>query len=283
MSLLEENNLRDVQYAEPYAGSAAIAIALLMEEYASFIHINDLSRPIYAFWDAVLNDTEELCHRIMCVEVTMTEWHKQRAVYDNRETADLRDLGFATLFLNRTNRSGIIAGGVIGGKNQAGDWSLNSRFNKSEIIQRIRKIGRYRSRIRIYQMDALAFTDQRLTQMGTNTFVFYDPPYIENGKGLYLNDYTMTDHRQLAERITQLQQYWVCTYDHAAVRYKLYQGHRHIVYELPYTAQGRYRGQEVMFLSPRLKLPCSWSNHGSSVLLTPERGQYALYGTLEVG
>lgn len=282
MRLLEENNLRDVQYAEPYGGSAAVALALLIEEYASVIHINDLSRPVYAFWYAVLNHTKELCQRIECVEVTMAEWHKQRSVYDNRETADLRDLGFATLFLNRTNRSGIIAGGVIGGKNQAGAWSLDARFNKSDLIQRIRKIGRYRSRIRIYQMDGLAFTDQILPQMGMNAFIFYDPPYIEYGKGLYLNNYKVADHHRLAERITQVQQPWVCTYDYAAVRHQLYQRYRRITYGLPYTAQGRYEGKEVMFLSDCLKLPCSWSNQGRSVLLTPEPGRYALRGTLRV-
>jgi DNA adenine methylase len=281
MHLLEENNLKDIHYAEPYAGSAAVALALLMEEYASIIHINDLSRPVYGFWNSVLNHTHELCQRIEHVAVTMDEWYKQRNIYDNRETVDLNDLGFATLFLNRTNRSGIIAGGVIGGKNQTGAWSLDARFNKSEIIQRIRKIGRYRSRIRLYQMDALEFTDHVLPETGMNTFIFYDPPYIENGEGLYLNNYKVADHFQLAEHITRLRQPWVCTYDHAAVRYQLYQRYRRIIYELPYSAQGRYEGKEVMFLSNRLKLPHSWSNQGHSVLLTSKRGQYVLRGTLE--
>jgi DNA adenine methylase len=139
----------------------------------------------------------------------MREWHRQRAVYDMRESADLLDLGFATLFLNRTNRSGIIAGGVIGGKNQTGDWALDARFNKSGIIQRISTIGRYACRIRLYQQDALDFTNQVIPALGKNTFTFYDPPYIENGKGLYLNNYTLEDHRKLASRISQLEQMWV--------------------------------------------------------------------------
>src|SRR6476469_4202071 len=101
-SLLEANGLKDVQYAEPYAGGAAIALALLLEEYASVIHINDLSRPVYAFWHTLLYETESLCRRLDRVKVTMAEWRRQRAVYERRETADLADLGFATLFLNRT-------------------------------------------------------------------------------------------------------------------------------------------------------------------------------------
>ena len=72
--LLEQNDLRDIQYVEPYAGGASLALSLLFEEYASDIHINDLSRPIYGFWHSVLNKTQELCERIERTPGTMAEW-----------------------------------------------------------------------------------------------------------------------------------------------------------------------------------------------------------------
>ena len=146
MRLLEENGLKDIQYAEPYAGGSAVALSLLFEEYASTVHINDLSRPVYAFWYAVLNNTAELCRRIDRTKVNMREWRRQRAVYERRDKAELDDLGFAALFLNRANRSGIIGGGVIGGKDQSGEWGIDARFNKTEITQRIQKIGRFSKR-----------------------------------------------------------------------------------------------------------------------------------------
>lgn len=278
--LLEENRLYNVQYVEPYAGGAAIALALLFGEYASVIHINDLSRPVYAFWHAVLNNTEELCRKVERVKVTMREWHKQRTIYDHRDTADLSDLGFATLFLNRTNRSGIIGGGVIGGKRQDGAWPLDARFTKSELITRIRRISRYRSRIRLYQLDALEFTNQVLTHMGPNTFAFYDPPYIENSEELYLNNYKVEDHCQLAARITQLEQPWIVTYDHAAVQAGLFGSHRRIVYGLNYSAQNRYKGKEVMFLSSRLKLPAMW-RRSSPFPMRSAKSRHPVYGILE--
>ena len=280
MQLLEANGLKDIQYVEPYAGGASVALALLFEEYASSAHINDLSRPVFAFWHSVLNQTDELCRRIERVKITMREWSRQHNVYKRRDTADLVDLGFSTLFLNRTNRSGIIDGGAIGGKEQTGKWKIDARFNKGEIISRIRKIGRYRSRINLYNMDALEFTKQTIPGLGRNTFAFYDPPYIENGEGLYLNNYKLEGHRQLAEDIVQLEQPWVVTYDYAAVKANLYKDHRRLSYDLPYSAQGRYQGKEVLFLSQRVDLPEAWLE-SSPILLTQKGNRYPLYGAYE--
>jgi len=277
--LLEGNDLRDVHYVEPCAGGAAVALELLFSEYASSIHINDLSRPVYAFWHTVLNENVELCRRIMRVEVTMAEWSRQRTVYENRETADLFDLGFAAFFLNRTNRSGIIDGGVIGGKHQNGAWRLDARYSKPSLTQRIRRIGRYRNRIHIYRSDALTFTNNVLPGLGSNVFLFYDPPYIDNGRGLYLNDYNTGDHRALAERIAQLDHAWIVTYDYAAIRAGLYKAQRRMIYSLSYSAQSRVREREVMFFSDNLKLPGIWTRE-RNVLVSRSYSQYPIYGTM---
>lgn len=279
-TLLEQNELKDVHYCEPYAGGAALALSMLFEEFASVIHINDLSRPVYAFWYCVLNDSTSLCQRIKKVRVSMAEWKRQRAVYEQRECAPIDDLGFATLFLNRTNRSGIIGGGVIGGQKQTGAWSIDARFNKDELPNRIRKIARYKSRINLYQMDALDFANDVLPTLPRNVFSFFDPPYIESGEDLYLNEYTLEGHRQLASRIIQLECPWIITYDYPAVQHNLYQMHPRISYGLPYSAQSRYRGKEVMFISHKLKIPPQWWE-SRQFALTPPGSRYPVYGIME--
>ena len=280
--LLEVNKLWNVKYAEPCAGGASLALALLYEEYAASIYINDLSRPVFAFWYTALNDTEELCERIEQTSVTMDEWHRQRAIFENSEDVELSELGFATFFLNRTNRSGIIGGGVIGGKKQTGDWKLDSRFGKEELIRRIRRVSRYRNRIHLYQQDALDFTDEIVASLDGNVLAFYDPPYIEKGKALYLDNYELEDHQKLAKRVRRLSQPWIVTYDYdAALRNELFPDHRCLSFELSYSAQRRHHGREAMFLASRLQLPDDWETDGAIVSMSAANSGYPVFGRLE--
>jgi DNA adenine methylase len=256
MRLLEANGLRDVEYTEPFAGGAAIPLALLFEEYASVVHINDLSRAVFAFWHTVLHEPEDLCRRIGRAKLTMREWRKQRAVYQNMDRAELQELGFAALYLNRTNRSGIIGGGVIGGKAQTGTWGMDARFGRESLIERIKRVSRYRNRIRLYQLDALEFTRTIVPTIGRNTFLFFDPPYVDaGGRQLYLNNLRLADHWTLQDQVLRLREPWIVTYDYGAVGHGFYAERRRIVYDLEYTSQDRYSGREVMFLSDGLVMP----------------------------
>lgn len=282
VQVLEATGLRDIAYFEPYAGGAAMALALLFDEYASAVHINDLSRPVYAFWKSVLDETEALCQRIEGTPVTIDEWHRQREVYLRLEDADLLDLGFAAFFLNRTNRSGVISGRMIGGKEQAGRWKLDARYNKDGLVRRIRKIGRYRSRISVSHKDASVFISEMAASTSTNSLFFIDPPYIERGDRLYLNDYGLDDHKEIAGQIDGLGQHWIVTYDYdGAVSHGLFQGRTRLSFSLPYSAQQRRRGREAMFLSDSLVIPEGWRDQ-EHFLVAPTGSGKPLEARVEV-
>jgi DNA adenine methylase len=252
--LLIENGLVGAEYIEPFAGGAGVALSLLYEGLASRIHINDLDPDIYAFWRTVLTDPEELCRRIDSVDVTMDEWHRQREVLE-ADTVDRIDLAFATFFLNRTNRSGIIRGGVIGGKQQAGEWKLHARYNKPALIRRIELIAEHRERINLTCLDAAIYVDTVLPTLPDRALVYLDPPYFVKGQGLYRNAYSPDDHAEIAGLVPNIRQRWLVSYDAAPEIIELYKGHTPLRYDLSYSAQSKYMGREVMFYSPGLKRP----------------------------
>jgi len=253
--LYRTNNLLDGEYAEPYAGGAAVALGLLYGEYVRRIYINDIDRSIYAFWDAALLKTNELCRLIRNVPVTMKEWERQKAVQE-ADDPDPLELALSTFFLNRTNRSGIISGGVIGGKQQSGRWKIDARFNKSDLIKRIRKIGRYSSRIRLYNLDAEEFIKSVIPTLQPHSLIYFDPPYFIKGQQkLYTNFYSETDHKHIATLISKLKYPWIISYDNVDAIRTLYQHYRSVSYGISYSAQARYQGKEALFFSDQLVMP----------------------------
>lgn len=253
--LIDTNNLTGCHYVEPYAGGAGIAITLLYLEYASHIHLNDLNRSVYAFWRSVLKQPEALCKLVRDTSPTIEEWHRQRAVQSDPSASPLQ-LGFSTFFLNRTNRSGIIKGGVIGGKGQAGAWKLDARYNVADLARRIEKIASYSSRISIYNKDAAALIKETIPTLPDNTLVYLDPPYYVKGKGLYEDHYRHDDHARIADLVnTAIVQPWIVSYDNVKPIRDLYSGHRQTTFGIRYSAGTRCEGSEVMVFCDNLIVP----------------------------
>ena len=253
--VFEQNDLLGGHYVEPYAGGAGIAINLLLLEYASRIHLNDLNRSVYAFWHSVINEPEELCRRIFNVNITIDEWHRQKAIQVTSDP-DILDLGFSTFFLNRTNRSGIIKAGVIGGKSQAGKWKLNARFNKKSLCERIERIALYRDRIRIYNLDAAELIQSVLPTLPEKSLVYLDPPYYVKGQGLYENHYFHDDHLEISRLVQEeIKLPWIVSYDYDPQILLMYKKCNSIAYGINYSVQDHYKGAEAMFFNKSLIIP----------------------------
>ena len=247
---------RDGYYAEPYCGGAGAAIGLLLREVVSDIFLNDIDHSIYSFWQSVLLHADELCERVERTELTVDEWRHQRERWQNSSTHSVVDAGFACLFLNRVNRSGVLRAGLIGGKAQAGPWKMDARFNRKDLIEKIKKIARYRNRIHVSMLDAEAFLETTVAKLSHPALVYLDPPYFVKGQCLYKNHYQPEDHQRLAAYLRGgALSHWLVSYDAAPEIDELYGGLRRLSYSLSYSASQRYAGNEIAFFSPDLKLP----------------------------
>jgi DNA adenine methylase len=257
--LFEVNDLLDGDYAEPYAGGCSVALSLLFGQYASRIFINDLDPAVYAFWYSVLNETEGLAKLITDAKLDTKERERQQGILQDASSS-LLDRGFSTFYLNRTSRSGIILGGVIGGKDQTGDWKIDARFNKRELIRRIKKIARHRSCIHLSNLDASDFLKTVVPEMSPRSLTYLDPPYYDKGQELYANAYGPDDHAAVADQVIGLDKPWLVSYDDVEAINKLYKDFRPLKYGLTYSAQERRKGGEVMFFSNGLVRPDNITN-----------------------
>lgn len=254
-AILVTNDLTGGVYVEPYAGGAAVALELLLLDYVEKIHINDLNSGIYAFWKAVLDQPDELVHKIETTLVTIDEWHRQKEIQADTSSSSF-NLAFATFFLNRCNRSGILKAGVIGGKDQAGKWKLDARFNKSDLVARIRYIQRFRDRIELHCQDAATLVQDLAVKLPQNSIFYLDPPYYVKGKGLYDNFYNHEDHEAVAQVICGIDSVkWIVSYDDTPEIDAMYAAYRSLRYSLSYSAQRREQGGEVMFFCRDLIIP----------------------------
>lgn len=253
-SIIRENRIHDGCYIEPYAGGASVALDLLFTGDVRSVVINDLDPNIYAFWRSAVFRSDELITAVNDCALTIPEWRRQREILRS-DTKDELSRGFATLFLNRTNRSGILKGGVIGGLDQTGVWKLDARFNRQGLSDRIRKIGGLRDHVDIRNEDAAVLVaDSDIAT--TDSFVYLDPPYYDQGSKLYLSYNNDEDHKRIHASLESTPHTnWIVSYDNREFINQLYGTYRHFSYNLHYSANSSRTGREVMFFSDTLDIP----------------------------
>jgi DNA adenine methylase len=248
------NHLEDSVYIEPFAGGAGVALELLFSKYAKKIILNDIDSRLYSFWQLVLKSPEELIHMIETTHVNLDEWLRQKKIFKESENPD--ELGFSFFFLNRTNRSGILNAGVIGGYNQEGNYKIDARYNKIELIKRIELIADFRSKIDLYNLDTLDLITLLEKSKIDNSFYYFDPPYFNMGKKLYTNFYIDNDHKILSEKILAIKNSdWIVSYDNVSRIKELYSGTNSFEISLQYSATNVQKAKEVIFLSEGLIAP----------------------------
>ncbi len=261
IQVLKANGLSKPRYVEPYAGGAGAALELLFDEYVECITINDADPRVRCFWQAVTTHNDAFLERLAGVRVSIREWKRQRAIYESRDLRKVFELGFATFFLNRTTRSGIIRnGGPIGGHDQSGNYKLNARFNHDGLLDRVERIGRYADRISVSGEDGMAVLRKinRWQVKAAKTFVYLDPPYYHKGPELYFNRFTPAQHCALASFLSSRPRFpWIMTYDNVKEVGDLYESFPQISFSLSYSAFERRDGEELLIHPWSVALPAN--------------------------
>ena len=245
--LINKARIQHTTYVEPFAGGAGVALSLLMADAVDQIVINDYDKAIYSIWRAIKEDTNAFIELIRHTPVTIEEWQRQKEIYIDQKNHYSLELAFATFFLNRTNRSGILNAGPIGGYDQTGNYLIHVRFNRDSLIKKVKAIAEKRNRIFIYNKDIRSFLNRYLPRY-QNVFIYLDPPYYRKGQKLYQNFFTEQDHRDIADLIKVLNCNWMVTYDDVPQINELYSQFTSKKFDLSYSLANKSTKSEVMFL-----------------------------------
>jgi len=256
-----ESNFRTTPvYIEPFAGGAGIALSLLLKNKAQEIVINDYDPSIYLMWYSLLNFTNDFNRLIINSKLDIDEWYRQQEIQQNPSNYTEFEIGFSTFYLNRTNRSGIIKAGPIGGKSQAGIYKLDCRFNKENLVKKVNAISAEKQRIKLHNLDALELIELYFSrnEAAENYFTFFDPPYFKKGPGLYTNFYDYEDHLSLANLIKSYSSHkWIVTYDDCIEIQEMYKGLTNHNYSLNYSLSTKKKTSELIIYSNEITLPTS--------------------------
>lgn len=241
-------------YCEPYAGGAGAGLQLLFDGHVSKLIINDLNPGIAAFWRSAFFNTDALIEMVAECVVDIDNWHRQRAVYLAPGEHDDLALGFATFFLNRTNRSGILNARPIGGLDQTGTWLINARFNKANLAQRLENLKTLAPQVDIREEHAIELI-RTLNRRKKPVLLYVDPPYVVAGEELYMTDHSWSEHKRLEKVLTKSPHPWILTYDADDRTRELYREFRCLRFGISHTAQVQKVGREFMFFSRGLRVP----------------------------
>lgn len=257
-NLITINKMKNPIYCEPFSGGSGVSMELLLTNKVDSVILNDLDPSIYSIWFAILHDTDKLIDTVQSMPITMDEWYRHKDIYSELKDIPVYDfrLAVSALFLNRTNRGGIITGGPIGGYAQKSKYSLDCRFNKAGIVKKIHTIAEQRHRIRLYMLDAKDLINDILLQESLEQlFTFFDPPYYKQGQALYKNAFNHEDHVSLSETIKKMDKYkWIATYDECPEIKSIYADYRLYTYKLRYSVNQFREANEYLFASPTTKL-----------------------------
>jgi DNA adenine methylase len=265
LDFIATHNLQGKEIVEPYAGSAIVSLSLVANEIVKKATLVERDPLLYAFWKTVFNHTDTLISSIENVNVNIDSWHRYREFlkYDQPVEDHIHELALACLFLNRTNFSGILHSGPVGGRSQNSNYKIDCRFNKKEIISRIQQIALLRDSISVVFDDALNFLHTVPVLNNSTHFFYFDPPYYKQGYQLYRFHYKTVDHKRLSDVLRNASYPWLLSYDKHEFIELLYDGFPQIHQSFRYMTKTPKQEKELVITNMRSALT-EKNNHSKS-------------------
>jgi DNA adenine methylase len=258
--VIEENFLTGCSFYEPFAGGSAVSLELLRLGYINTTTLLERDPLIYAFWWCVCNQFDDFLAAIRAAKVDLDTWNSLLPLreVDNPQKTEysLLQLGVAGLFFNRTNFSGVMGAGPIGGLSQKSKYKIDCRFNKDSITASLNALRPLAARIKIEFADSLQWLSENSSRLNPQeSFVYVDPPYYGQGKKLYRHFFNDEQHKTLAELLTKASYPWLLSYDDAPFVRELYANAKLQPIYLDYRVKSSRLAQEIVLSNLEIPPP----------------------------
>jgi len=246
------NNLQGCTLTEPFCGGAGGTLPLLMSGLIGKLRLNDINPGISGFWHSIKNNPDALIKMIETEPVNIDAWHHWRNIYFSETGSSTLEKGFAAFFLNRTNRSGMLHAGPIGGRAQIGDYLIDCRFTRETLIKRVEKIALFSKKITITSKDAV----KSISGLSSDSLIYADPPYVKEGKNIY-DEFCFSEknHMRFSKALKRNKSHWILSYDDHPLIHKLYSTSGINIVELSYAINKARVGRELLIASANSRQP----------------------------
>ena len=195
------------KYVEPFLGGGSMALHITQERPRTYIWVNDLYYPVYAFWKTIQQDGERLTYDLRELKTELGESiEAHREAFDNAkkqlDAGDVYSTAFNFYILNKCSFSGL---------------SATSSFSKMASYQNftLRGIDKLPAISEIIQFWKITNHDYGEFLYGDDAFLFLDPPY-DIKTSLYGSNGDMHkgfDHELFAAQCCNSEQKCMITYN----------------------------------------------------------------------
>ena len=108
----------------------------------------------------------------------------------------------------------------------------------------------------MYNKEIRSFIQRVIPLYEDRAFVYFDPPYYNNGQRLYNNFFSHEDHEIIAQHIFDyVKCSWIMTYDDVPELRQIYADYPKQAYTLNYSAANKGKGREIIIYKNSLLIP----------------------------